>query len=609
MKQKTIKDFIKMPINVLFEQVIQEGVNDKAIFKAVFLAGGPGSGKDYVLDNTLAGHGLTEINSDKALEYLMDREGLDKRMPKSEEEARNLIRGTAKGVTELRQRLALQGRNGLIINGTGDDPEKIKKIKERLEELGYESSMVMVNTADEASKQRNIERGQRGGRTVPENIRKEKWDSVQAARPDLAKLFGDSYREFDNSEDLREAPPEIKKQKQEEMLDIYKGVQKFVAQPPKHENAQAWIAQELQSKDNLKVKKSDVGRLPAGHLQQRGDDKGVSSQASGMGLQYLGFGRYGKNHKVTHRVVNGKLVEIPKEPVGQGRNVPITGSSMSAKNVSTSSTRAKVPTKEKNVLSKLKQKETQKEEINASFGQLFSEAYEFSDNGAYNLLMLGTPTVESKQTPVTEDNHNLELTQKQMEKMHLLRDSTGKVRVFMMRRSATEHANQKGGVVYKAPRGYVIKLKEEVNHGIYKESSELVIRSDRARQDSNATYGSSRETRGGSREESSRGILSEGKINECTESCDCTTTKKTLSQTKKALQGKITEIDAGTEIGVSLSGTGENPSRGSLSTRAKKRPFDEMTGDETGMSIGDQKELELRNQGISLATFKSKKVV
>jgi len=605
MKQKTIKDFIKMPIDVLFEQVIQEGVNDKSIFKAVFLAGGPGSGKDYVLDNTLAGHGLTEINSDKALEYLMDREGLDKRMPKSEEEARNLIRGTAKGVTELRQRLALQGRNGLIINGTGDDPEKVKKIKDRLEELGYESSMVLVNTADEVSKQRNIERGQRGGRTVPEDIRKEKWDSVQAARPELAKLFGDSYREFDNSEDLRQAPPDIVKQKKEEMLNIYRGVQKFVARPPKHEKAQAWIAQELQSKDTLKVSKSDVGKLPAGYMQQRGDDKALTSQASRMGLQYLGFGRYGKNRKVTHRVVNDKLVEIPKQPQGQGREVPITGSSMSSKNLSTS-TKAKVPTKEKNVLSALKQKEIQREEINASFGQLFNEAYEFSDNGAYNLLMLGTPTIESKQTPVTEENHNIVLTQNQMEKMHLLRDSTGKVRVFMMRRSATEHANQKGGVVYKAPRGYVIKLKEEVNYEIYKESSELAIRSDRARQDSNATYRSTHET---SREESGRGILSEGKINEYTESCDCTTNKKTLSQTKKALQSKINEIDAGTEVGISSSGAGENSTRGSLSTRAKKRPFDEMTGDETGMSIGDQKELELRNQGISLATFKSKKVV
>ena len=91
-----INETFQTPIDILFSSLINEGVNDKAIFKAVFLAGGPGSGKDYVLDNTLAGHGLTEINSDKALEYLMDRDGLDKRMPKSEEEARNLIRGKAK---------------------------------------------------------------------------------------------------------------------------------------------------------------------------------------------------------------------------------------------------------------------------------------------------------------------------------------------------------------------------------------------------------------------------------------------------------------------------------------------------------------------------------
>jgi hypothetical protein len=59
----------------LHEQILAEGVHDKAIFKAVFLAGGPGSGKDYVLSNTLDGHGMVEINSDKAFEYLLDREG------------------------------------------------------------------------------------------------------------------------------------------------------------------------------------------------------------------------------------------------------------------------------------------------------------------------------------------------------------------------------------------------------------------------------------------------------------------------------------------------------------------------------------------------------
>ena len=90
-----------------------------------------------------------------------------------------------------------------------------------MEEVGYESSMVLVNTADEVSKQRNIERGQRGGRTVPENIRKEKWDGVQAGRPEFAKMFGDNYMEFDNSEDLRNAPPEVVKAKKDEMLQMF----------------------------------------------------------------------------------------------------------------------------------------------------------------------------------------------------------------------------------------------------------------------------------------------------------------------------------------------------------------------------------------------------
>ena len=81
-------------------------------------------------------------------------------MPATEKDKRDIVRTRAKNITELKQRLALLGRNGLIINGTGDDYEKIARIKEKLEELGYESAMILVNTDDEVSKQRNIERGQ-----------------------------------------------------------------------------------------------------------------------------------------------------------------------------------------------------------------------------------------------------------------------------------------------------------------------------------------------------------------------------------------------------------------------------------------------------------------
>ena len=304
---------IKEDINQSFQDILLEGVHDQGIFKAVFLAGGPGSGKDYVLSNTLEGQGLVEINSDKALEFLMDKKGLDKTMPATEKDKRDIVRTRAKSITELKQRLALLGRNGLIINGTGDDFEKISRIKEKLEELGYESAMILVNTDDEISKQRNIERGTRGGRTVPEDVRKAKWENVQNSRPEFAKLFGDKYMEFDNSQDLREAPPEVVKAKKDELLQLYTNVKEFVAQPPQTETSQEWVATQMHAVDTLPISKDGAEKTP---------DTGskAAQEAQRLGLQYYGFGRYGKNGEVTYRSVHDTLVNVVKTPTGKPMN-------------------------------------------------------------------------------------------------------------------------------------------------------------------------------------------------------------------------------------------------------------------------------------------------
>ena len=385
-------------IDEAFAEILTEGVHDKAIFKAVFLAGGPGSGKDYVLDNTLAGHGMTEINSDKALEFLMDKEGLDKTMPAHENEKKDIVRGRAKNITELRQRLALLGRNGLIINGTGDDVEKITKIKKKLEELGYDSSMIAVNTADEVSKQRNIERGQRGGRTVPEHIRKEKWDNVQAGRAEFAKMFGPNYMEFDNSEDLRTAPPEVVKAKKEEMLQLFTNVKNFVAAKPTSDVAKEWIAGELDKKDTLKVPKNGAEKVAH-------PDSGAAEQARKLGLQYYGFGRYGQKGVVTHRSVHDSLVEIPKDKPKE-TTVPISGSSM-------------------------RKPEPKPKKVNEDFESFLEE-----------------------------DEIEI-LSEEKEKKVKLLKGHNGKTKLFLLRRSAAKESHIHGGIVMKHPNGYVIKIKEE----------------------------------------------------------------------------------------------------------------------------------------------------
>lgn len=559
---------VKEDVDASFEELLVEGVHDKAIFKAVFLAGGPGSGKDYVLDNTLAGHGLTEINSDKALEYLMDKKGLDKTMPASEKIERDVARGKAKNMTELRQRLALHGRNGVIINGTGDDHEKIKRIKERLEELGYDTSMVMVNTKDEVSAMRNVERGQRGGRTVPETIRKEKWQSVQNARPELGKLFGDKYVEFDNSEDLRSAHPEIVKAKKKELLDIYKQVQKFVSAPPKSKQAKEWVAAELEKKDTLTVSKKDAGASPH-------PDSKAAEEARQLGLDYFGFGRYGKNNKVTHRSVHDKLQPV-QEPVAKKINEEFENFLTEAVTVTV---KGDTPEEVAKVL-KLLKSEDEVEEMEENTGDTV-----FSNSNARTLLSLGRMTEEVLLTEGHDLNHK-----------QLLKDKNGKVRTFMLRRAAAKEAHTHDGVVYPMGKGYVIKIKENVN------VSETIKPIQEKRTTSTGTsaftaYTSSGDSRAGS-------------ATSTTEEVASSKTKITIAQIRAKKEKAITEaIDMGIEPGLSMAQSGESLGRGAgdkYDKNGKLKPFKEMQGDETTASIGDQEEDELKKKGINLMSFRKR---
>lgn len=526
-----------------FTDILSEGVHDKGIFKAVFLGGGPGSGKDYILSRTLDGHGLTEINSDKALEFLMDKNNLDMKMPDNEKEARDTVRGKAKSMTELKQRLALFGRNGLIINGTGDDPEKIARIKDRLEQLGYESSMIMVNTRDEVSAARNVERGQTGGRTVPEEIRKSKWDAVQNARPELAKLFGDNYNEIDNSEDLRQAPPEVRSAKEKEFLDLFKKVQGFVKSPSKNDESKQWIANELQKKDTLEIPKGESSVKPH-------PDSGAAEQARKLGLQYYGFGRYGQKGKVTYRSVHDKLMQVNKP-------------------------------------------EIQKEDINQDFENIIFDS-----------------------VSITESNDEKFIT-----------DKYGKVRIFQLRSAAAREAHQKNGSVQLNKNtkqgGYIVKLHEENNDvSIFKES---ILQENRGESYRTTSEGATRgkitlsQIRSKTRTEST---ITESCCSSCEQEAQNqkTDSAKTIEAGNKTTAKEIkldkqTEkvkesIDMGTEPGLSMASSGENLSRGlNNKNKVKEKPLEELTGDETTKSIGDQKEDESSKSGINLSTFKSKRTL
>ena len=596
-----------------FEELLTEGVNDKSIFKAVFLAGGPGSGKDYVLDNTLAGHGLTEINSDKALEFLMDKEGLDKQMPEDEKEARDFVRGRAKNITELKQRLALTGRNGLIINGTGDDHEKVKRIKTALENLGYDTSMVMVNTDDEVSAQRNIERGQRGGRTVPENIRRQKWEAVQNARPELAKLFGDRYSEYDNSEDLRTAAPEVVKAKKDEMLELYKGVKEFIAQQPASPAAEEWIAKEMQSADRLPVPKNGAEMTPH-------PESGAANEAKEMGLQYYGFGRYGRNGKVTHRSVHDKLVEVQKYQQDTP-DVPVSGSSMK-KNVNEEFEEvfnedlrkwfsktdpagdwkrinskgeaigpcAREPGEPKpKCMSRAKRESLTKKERAA----------------AVRAKRKHDPNPERKGEPINVSNYGKGKLSEEKKEANLFKDKNGKVRIFMLRRAAAKEAHTTNGTVMPYKNGYVIKLKEENNH--VQSTNQL---SENQTKNHRINEGVAELTTG---QEYARGEGITGPSNISTQETGISRQKITIGQIRTKQKTKVKEsIDKGIEPGLSMATGGENLTRGStVKNKQIKKPFEEMigAGGEDATSMSDFNDNVLKQKGINIKTFKAKRPI
>ena len=96
-------------------QELQEGVYDPNILKAFFLAGGPGSGKSYVVKRTTGGLGMKVVNSDNAFEKFLKDANLSLKMPDEEEQERDVQRDRAKAITKKQQSNYVEGRLGLII--------------------------------------------------------------------------------------------------------------------------------------------------------------------------------------------------------------------------------------------------------------------------------------------------------------------------------------------------------------------------------------------------------------------------------------------------------------------------------------------------------------
>lgn len=228
-------------------ETILEGVNDPAIFKAVFLAGGPGSGKSFVVGRTaLQAQGLKLINSDDHFERLLSREAM-KTDPSSIYSPRGQeIRLQAKYLTNLQMRMAINGRLGLVIDGTGKDIGKIRNQKTMLETMGYETALVFVNTDLETAMSRNNNRP----RQLPDDQVKKMWNEVQNNLGGFQRMFGQNMIIVDNSDGINTDSV---------LLQAYRNVQRFVNAPLRNRKALQWIKQQKAARMNEDIKKMDMG--------------------------------------------------------------------------------------------------------------------------------------------------------------------------------------------------------------------------------------------------------------------------------------------------------------------------------------------------------------
>ena len=226
-----------------FLQYLIEGVYDPSIFKAIFLAGGPGSGKSFVATKSTSGLGFKLVNSDILFTKMAKDANIDignMKLDGPDAMIRNAVRDRAKSLTAKQMDRYVKGRLGLIIDGTGRDYSKIENQRTQLKNIGYDTYMIFVNTSLEVA----LERNEKRERTVDPKFVKQAWSDVQNNMGKFQTLFGSNYfRIVDNS---------VYKSDKNLFADVWKEVMKFAKKPVESKIAKAWIDAALQKKKERK---------------------------------------------------------------------------------------------------------------------------------------------------------------------------------------------------------------------------------------------------------------------------------------------------------------------------------------------------------------------
>lgn len=218
-----------------FKEFLSEGVHDPAKLKAIFIAGGPGSGKSHVVKHVRGDLGFKMVNSDDAFEHGMKKHGLNPKMPEHETEKRDKVRQRAKDITAKKAHLYHKGRLGMVIDGTGKDFHEIHKKSEHLKTLGYDTHMLYVNTSLDVAHKRNKMRA----RSVPDHVVTNSWHKVHDNIGKFQDHFGkNNFHVIDNSKEGVD---------HEALNKLHKHIRHIASSEVKNPVGRDWIRRQQQS--------------------------------------------------------------------------------------------------------------------------------------------------------------------------------------------------------------------------------------------------------------------------------------------------------------------------------------------------------------------------
>ena len=219
--------------------------------KAIFLSGPAGSGKTFISKKLISLDKFQVINIDDTYEELLKSSGMGMNQknfsPEELSQAAKLM-GSAKELTKEKYIKALEGLNNIIIDSTGGASIPLLKKKQELEDLGYDTFMLIIWTSPITSLSRNAERE----RSLMPSIVLRTWRDINKNIDLYKQAFGNNMVIINNDpegletkfdvEDIKKKyftkqmgkpkTPQEQEQSKKEIEQLNKDIEQFIKEKP-----------------------------------------------------------------------------------------------------------------------------------------------------------------------------------------------------------------------------------------------------------------------------------------------------------------------------------------------------------------------------------------